>query len=75
MKKTNRIPCIALAISVCITANAQEPVSAPTLGIDIPTSPQAVAFNKLSEYTVDNAYGVLDIEGLKQRISEWTEGI
>ena len=61
MKKKIHLLCSALTLSLCMSTNAQEPVTAPTLGLDIPTSPQAEAFKKLGEYKVDNAYGTPDI--------------
>ena len=61
MKKKIHLLCTALAFSVCMSTNAQELVTTPTLGLDVPTSPQAEAFKKLGEYKVDNAYGMLDI--------------
>lgn len=61
MKKKIHLLCSALTLSVCMSTNAQEPVTTPTLGLDIPTSPQAEAFKKLGEYKVDNAYGTPDI--------------
>ena len=61
MKKKIHLLCSALTLSVCMSTIAQEPVTTPTLGLDIPTSPQAEAFKKLGEYKVDNAYGTPDI--------------
>ena len=61
MKKKIHLLCSALTLSLCMSTNAQEPVTTPTLGLDIPTSPQAEAFKKLGEYKVDNAYGTPDI--------------
>lgn len=49
------------ALCWMMSANAQQAVTAPSLGNDIPTSPQAEAFKKLGEFSVDNAYGQPDI--------------
>lgn len=62
MNKRLRIFWVSLALmSFADSINAQQAVSLPSLGNDIPTSPQAEAFKKLGEFSVDNAYGQPDI--------------
>lgn len=61
MNKRLRILCAILAMLQWGRINAQQAVSSPSLGTDLPTSPQAESIKKLGEFSVDNAYGQPDI--------------